>query len=71
MHLHMQVLRQASLRVYNEGEAVTVDGSPLYHVFVLLRGSVLLHYRDGSTYLAGKAILARLQHLKAHLCARM
>jgi len=67
----MQVLRQASLRVYNEGEAVTVDGSPLYHVFVLLRGSVHLHYSDGSTYLAGEATLAMLQHLGAHHRARI
>jgi hypothetical protein len=40
-----QVLRAARLRVYNEGEPLTVEGSATRHVFIVLRGTVELHAR--------------------------
>lgn len=47
----LQVLSQASLKVYNKGELL--DSGQPQQLFVLLRGCVCLHYPDSRTYLAG------------------
>ena len=47
----LQVLSQASLKVYNKGEVL--DSGQPQQLFVLLRGCVCLHYPEGTTYLAG------------------
>ena len=51
----MQVLAPARLRVYNEGELLTVEGSTSRHVFVVLRGTVDLHARGMRSTPAGAA----------------
>ena len=50
----MQVLSQACLHVYNEGETLSVETGHTQHVFVLLRGCVRIHYSQDNTYLAGE-----------------
>lgn len=48
-----QVLRLSRLRVYNEGEHLTVEGEEVQHVFILLRGLVRLHSSNSRTFMAG------------------